>query len=127
MNDKRTADLTRAADIWQEAAHSTPEERLKHIAELRDMKLFSNRQISKICRVGTRAVNDAGPKTSVGGRLNPASLSGMVILRELYIGAQTLPLPIVRAIVNEGTSLSNLCRLVGMPNVALYRKLKGEK
>jgi hypothetical protein len=107
--------------------HEIAVDRASHIPELRAMGIFSNRQIAKICHVGSMTVNRAGAKTSPGGRFNPATLTAMTIIRELYITGQTLPMPIIRAIVSEGTSLSNLCRLTGMPTVSLYRKLKEEK
>lgn len=122
--DKRTRNLHTASEIWQSSAVETIEERAAHIPALRDMGLFSNRQIAKICRVGTRRVNDAGQPTGGGGRFNPASLSGMVYLREFAIKGEPLPMTLVRSIVNDGTSLSNLCRLIEVPPVNLYRKIK---
>lgn len=122
--DRRTLNLHTASEIWQVSAVETPDERAAHISVLRDMNLFSNRQIAKICRVGTRKVNDLGKPTSSGGRFNPASLSGMVYLREFAIKSEPLPMPLVRSIVKDGTSLSNLCRLIEVPPVNLYRKIK---
>lgn len=125
--DKRAYHLSRAADIWQESLTADIKTRAAFIPELHRMELFSNRQIAKICRVGTHTVNRTGAKTSVGGRFNPESLSALVFLREAHVRREQLPFTVIRTIVQEGTSLSNLCRMVGCRSVTFYKKLKEEQ
>lgn len=123
---RKSVHLRRAGDIWQESSLQTPKERQAHIPELRDMQLFSNRQIAKISRTGPTTVNRVVINRSGGGRLNPESLTAIAFLMELKEVGDSLPFYVIRTIVAEGTSLSYLCKVLGVSPVAMYRKLKGE-
>lgn len=121
----RTSQLKRAAAIWQESLFVSADDRLRLAHELGEMEIFSNRQISKISRVSTSTLARSAMRArSGGGRLDPATLTAMVYVREAVVQDKPLPMPLIRSIVNGGTSLSNLCRLTGAPRASLYNKIK---
>lgn len=121
----RTSQLKRAAAIWQESLFVSADDRMHLAHELNEMELFSSRQIAKIARVaGTTLSRSAMRAKSGGGRLDPATLSAMVYVREAVVQGKPLPMPLIRSIVGGGTSLSNLCRLTGAPRASLYNKIK---
>lgn len=123
--ETRTRQLLRASEIWQESVAEGIDERLGFARELVDMGIFSNRQIAKIARVATSTLSRYVERSvSGGGRFAPEALTGLVSIREAVVANRPLSFPLIRRIVEEGTSLSNLCRLTGAPRATLYIKIK---
>lgn len=118
-----TEKLERAAEIWAEASGHAPSE-LAHIEELQEMGIFSNRQVAKICRVSSSFVQGVGPSGAGGGRFDPASLTALVTLSKLHDRGVELPLTVLKAVVEEGTSLNYIARLFGMSHGLLYYRFK---
>lgn len=116
--------LERAQHIWMLCLVSNNAEKLEFAQELNDYKIFSIRQIAKIVRMSPNTVSKHISKQGVGGRLNPESLTALIALRKLVSNKQPLPMGMVRAVIEAGTSVSVLCRLTGAHHPSMYVRLK---
>ncbi|ALY10133.1 transposase [Arthrobacter phage Rings] len=114
-----TEKLQRAADIWADASGHAPSS-IELIEELQEMGIFSNRQIAKIVRVSSSFVQGVGPSSSGGGKFNPATLTALVTLSKLHDRNVKLPNNLLKAVVDDGTSLNYVARVLGMSHGLLY-------
>jgi len=121
-----TDKLQRAADIWAEASGHAPSE-VAHIEELQEMGIFSNRQVAKICRVSSSFVQGVGPSGGSGGRFSPESLTALVTLSKLHDRGIDLPNNVLKAVVEDGTSLNYIARLFGISHGVLYYRFKTQE
>lgn len=116
--------LERAERIWMMSLVAGNKEKLEFARELNGYHIFSIRQIAKIVRMSNSALANQITKQGVGGRFNPESLTALITLRKLVANKQPLPMGMVRAVIEAGTSVSVLCRLTGAHHPTMYVRLK---
>ena len=121
-----TEKLERAAEIWADASGHAPSS-IPQIEELQEMGIFSNRQVAKICRVSSSFVQGVGPSGSGGGKFNPATLTALVTLSKLHDRNVELPHKLLKAVVEDGTSLNYIARVLGMSHGLLYYKFNKQE
>lgn len=124
VKDRQLRTLQKANKFWKLAALSDRKERLDLARELHEERMFSLNQLAKITRLSVPTVARAMSKNSPGGRFTPESLSSLTYMRKVVIAGEKIPMNLVRTLVEEGTSISEISRLTGAPETQMYLKHK---
>lgn len=125
--DKRYRALKHAQQVWKVTAVADRKDRLAYAQELHVHKLFSLNQLAKITRLSVPTVARALSKNSPGGRFTPESLSSLTYLRKVVIAGEQIPMNLVRSLVEDGTSISEISRLTGAPETQMYVRYKNTR
>lgn len=114
LRDNWTA-VKEAASIYRHAGNVSPAWRLEAVETLASHKLWSLTQIVAISGVPMHDVRRiASKKSHTGGRFNPATLQLILELFDLTSLERTND-NLVARIVQEGTSVGMLARIIGAP------------
>lgn len=123
IEDKHLKALTLAARYWKLSAMTDRHGRMDFARELHTYELFSLANLAAICRLSAGTVGRTLKKNSPGGRLAPETLTMLIQLRKQVLDQKDPYLSLMKEAVESGTSLSNVCRLIGVNNSAYYLKI----
>lgn len=123
IEDKNLRALTLAARYWKLSAMTDKDGQMDFARELHTYALFSLANLAVICRLSPSTVGRDLKKNSPGGRLAPETLTMLVQLRKQVLDKKAPYPSLMREAVEHGTSLSNVCRLIGVNNSAYYLKI----
>lgn len=126
--DERLRALTLASRFWKMSVVASREERLALAVELDAYGLFSLTALGKITRTHKGTLAKALPRRKrPGGRLEPEALTSLAALRKRAITGEPLSPSLMEELDATGTSISNVCRLVGVSAQSWYAKVNLSK
>ena len=127
IRDNKLRALTLAHDIWRTTAMCDRKDKLDFAAELHAEALFSLNQLAKIVRLPVPTVARVLKKNSPGGRFQPEALSSLTYIRKVVLQGEKIPMHLVRTLVKEGTSVTEISRMTGAPETSMYLFVKNTK
>jgi hypothetical protein len=127
IRDNRLRTLTKAASVWRTTALCDRKEKLDLAHELHKEGLFSLNQLAKIVRLPVPTIARAMKKNSPGGRFQPEALSSLTYIRRVVLEGNKIPMQLVRTLVKEGTSVTEISRMTGAPETSMYLFVKNTK